>query len=74
MTISFIPTITGQRAAQARGIGAPARRLRSGMLSGRRRPCASKGPRSWEAERERSDSTHAMQISKCKLGNCACEQ
>eukprot|EP00965_Chrysotila_dentata_P164633 5435448-Pleurochrysis_carterae.AAC.1 len=39
--------------AQARGLSAPTRRLWVGVLSGRRRPCASQGSRAWGAERER---------------------
>eukprot|EP00965_Chrysotila_dentata_P172272 5685824-Pleurochrysis_carterae.AAC.1 len=41
--------------------------LRSGVLIGQRRPCASEGSRAWGAEREGSTSTHPMRMKFGKI-------
>eukprot|EP00965_Chrysotila_dentata_P033829 1126137-Pleurochrysis_carterae.AAC.1 len=60
-------------AARARGLSAPARRLRCGGAARRGRPCARGDNEAWRAERERSTSTHAMQM-QMQMGNCAFER
>eukprot|EP00965_Chrysotila_dentata_P026886 892142-Pleurochrysis_carterae.AAC.8 len=63
----MIPTITGQGAARARGLGVPARRLRCGGAGRRGWPCVRGDKEAWEAERESSANTHAMQMQNGKL-------
>eukprot|EP00965_Chrysotila_dentata_P257871 6213026-Pleurochrysis_carterae.AAC.4 len=65
---------------RARGLGAPAGRLRVGGASGRRRPCRMRerlanGPSGDEKLRERSASAPRVHMRhESKTGNNACER
>eukprot|EP00965_Chrysotila_dentata_P054752 1818334-Pleurochrysis_carterae.AAC.1 len=58
---------TVRERAQARGLGAPTGRLKERGAQRAGAAIASRVPRAWGAERERSASMHAMRLQNGKL-------